>query len=872
MAMRASGTQRGELVAHRVDGVDVVVQEVDLPAALELAQARFAHDARGVLRDEGLDGEAPLGRGGDHREIAQSLERHRQRARDRRRGERQHVDLGAQPPQLLLLAHAEAVLLVDDHEPEALELDVGLDELVRADHEVDRAVGEAFERDLGFLARAKARELRDLHRQLGEAVREDLQMLLGEQRRRHQHRDLLAVGDGDERRAQRHLGLAEAHVAADQPVHRLARRQVRDHRLDRRRLVGRFLEAEALGERLVVVDVELEGVPFARGALRVEVEQLGRGVVRALRGALLGLFPLAAAELVQGSRFRRRTAVAADQVQARHRNVELRVVGVEQVQELVRAFAEIERGQPEVAPDAVLLVHHRIADAHFREIAQHRVDVAAPRLALADAVRRGRVELGLGDHRDVGGGPRESAVRRSHRERGTRVAGDEFLPAVDHRRLEPVLGEVLLHGFAPSQALGDDEHALARRGHVALERAQRVVGATIDLHRRQRLGARLLARRIGRGRAFQRPRRVFHFDARVRLERRMESILRQEDLARRQQRTRLVAAQKAIARFGVLPEAVDRGRDVAVQAHRRGRRQVVEQRRGRVEKKRQVVLDAAGRDAVGNVLVQRRLQRVALEDFAESPAEARARGLVERELARRQQTDARHRIHGALRVDVEGAYRLDVVVEKVDAVGQRAAHREEVDQAAADAVFAGRDDLRDVRVAGERELPAQRVDVERLALRQEKGVRREIGRRSEAIQRGGGGDQQHVALAARGDVESREALGHQVLVRREVVVGQRLPVGQHGDAQRRREPRHLRGDALHRQRVGADHGDELMARRGLGGALRQRQRVRGADERRPRDFSTRGRKRRKQAGKRRRYVAGNAGKHGSRALWRCRKR
>ena len=45
-------------------------------------------------------------------------------------------------------------------------------------------------------------------------------------------------------------------------------------------------------------------------------------------------------------------------------------------------------------------------------------------------------------------------------------------------------------------------------------------------------------------------------------------------------------------------------------------------------------------------------------------------------------------------------------------VGQRAAHREEVDQAAADAELARRDDLRDVLVAGERELRAQRVDVE----------------------------------------------------------------------------------------------------------------------------------------------------------------
>ena len=83
----------------------------------------------------------------------------------------------------------------------------------------------------------------------------------------HEHRHLLAVGDRDERRAQRDLGLAEADVAAHQPVHRLAGGHVVDHRLDRRRLVGRLLEAEAVGERLVVVLPERERVALARGAL-----------------------------------------------------------------------------------------------------------------------------------------------------------------------------------------------------------------------------------------------------------------------------------------------------------------------------------------------------------------------------------------------------------------------------------------------------------------------------------------------------------------------------------------------------------------------------------------------------------------------------
>ena len=244
-------------------------------------------------------------RGGDHREIADAFERHRERARDGRRRQRQHVDLRTKALQLLLLAHAEAVLLVDDDEAEVLELHVGLQELVRADHEIDPTVGEAFERRLDLLGRAEARQLGELDRPVGEAIGENLEVLFGQQRRRHEQHDLLAVGDRDERGAKRDLGLAEADVAADQPVHRAARGEVGDDRVDRRLLVGRLLEAEALGECFVVVLLERERVAVARRALRVQVEELGRGIVR-LRGRLaLRLLPLAAAELVQRRRIRR---------------------------------------------------------------------------------------------------------------------------------------------------------------------------------------------------------------------------------------------------------------------------------------------------------------------------------------------------------------------------------------------------------------------------------------------------------------------------------------------------------------------------------------------------------------------------------------
>ena len=80
-------------------------------------------------------------------------ERQLERARDRRGGEREHVDVGAQRLDALLVLHAEALLLVDDEQAEVVEAHVVGEQPVGADHHVDRAVGDAGH-DRGLLARS----------------------------------------------------------------------------------------------------------------------------------------------------------------------------------------------------------------------------------------------------------------------------------------------------------------------------------------------------------------------------------------------------------------------------------------------------------------------------------------------------------------------------------------------------------------------------------------------------------------------------------------------------------------------------------------------------------------------------------------------
>jgi hypothetical protein len=207
---------------------------------------------------------------------------------------------------------------------------------------------------------------------------------------------------------------------------------------------------------------------------------------------------------------------------------------------------------------------------------------------------------------------------------------------------------------------------------------------------------------------------------------------------------------------------------------------------------------------------------------------ARAR-VVHRELAARQQADLGHRVQAALAVGVEGADAVDLVVEQVHPVGHGAAHGEQVDQPAAHRVLARAHHLGDVAVAGQGQLALEPGLVELLLDLEVEGVARQEGRGRQPVQRGGGRHHDHVGagvLVALLDAPQRgQALADQVLVRREGVVGQGLPVRKQRAAQVRGEEGHLVDQALRVGGVGGDDGRQAPGRFFAGGQARQQQGV-----------------------------------------------
>ena len=107
-------------------------------------------------RHKGLHSKSAFGSGGNDGEVADAFKTHRKRAGNRRRRKREHIDFGADFAEHFLLPHAEAVLLINDDEPQIFKLRFVGKKFMRADHDVDRAVSQAREYLGRFFSGAKA--------------------------------------------------------------------------------------------------------------------------------------------------------------------------------------------------------------------------------------------------------------------------------------------------------------------------------------------------------------------------------------------------------------------------------------------------------------------------------------------------------------------------------------------------------------------------------------------------------------------------------------------------------------------------------------------------------------------------------------------
>ena len=255
-------------------------------------------------------------------------------------------------------------------------------------------------------------------------------MLLREDRRRTEHECLPIVERDRERRPHGDLGLAEADVAAHQPIHRPPGLEVLLDGLDRLQLVVRLAIRKRALEALEPVARQIEGLPNRLAALRVEREELPRELPDGRARAALEVLPRLATELRERRGLRVRADVARDLRDLLVRDVEP-ILAFEGEEEVVTGDSgDVLRLEAEQAPDPVILVHDVVADTEVGErlesTAEPRVD---PRGALAEDLR-------VRKQRDPEVSPHEAATSRADDECERRL-GRQGVDVVPNDRLDP---------------------------------------------------------------------------------------------------------------------------------------------------------------------------------------------------------------------------------------------------------------------------------------------------------------------------------------------------------------------------------------------------------------------------------------------------
>ncbi len=595
----------------------------------------------------------------------------------------------------------------------------------------------------------------------------------------------------------------------------MAGRQIVQHRADRPLLVLGLLIGEACCELVVEAGRHVQLGALAGRAAGGDLDQLARDLADPLLDLGLALLPAEAAQLVELDLAVGR-AVARQRVQVLDRHEQPVAALIDQAQAIMRRAAQLQGHQTIEPADAVVGMDHEIALAHRRHLGDELVGAARPAGRPGQPVAQ---DVGLGEQRQF---RRDEAVVEGEDRQRRAGLGIAPVPALEApQAFLAMVGQNRAQALEGALARGRD-HRLTTLLLLGLEmgddRVEQVLVRPVALGRevarapaaqRHQLGALASAVGLLEGREVD-PHALGQEVAQALLAD-IERIRRQRPVDRRAHRARRIgrlAPALVMLADGRLA-GLDRLVGQMVEAQRRRRIEIVGELHQLLVEQRQPVLHAGERPAVADRFQERIVGR-GPEALQVAAAEALDRGIVQEHLADRQEVEPPDRPERALGQGVEGPDALQQVAEQIEPERLLGAGRVDVDDAAADRVFAGLHDRAAAPVAVMGEAAQQAVAIDPLAGRgAEQAAADDLGRRH-LLQEGV--DRRHdqarpvlgVAGQARQDVEPAR---HHVAVGRGAIVGQAVPG---------RQQRHLE-----RGREEADQLDQLAGARAIDRDMQQ---------------------------------------------------
>ncbi len=309
-----------------------------------------------------------------------------QRALNGCRSQRQNVYLGPHFLEPLFVGDAKVLFLVDNQKAKVLELDALGQQRMGAHTDVDAAFLKPLAGVGGILCGNKARQGPDFHRKSAKALGKAAIVLAGKKRRRADDRDLHPRHRRHKGRAHRDLGLAEADIADNQPVHRAPGLKIGHDIGNGVQLIVSFLIGKARSKGLPCGMGRIEDRRVAQVTLgRNPHQSVGDFADAFLELGLLGL-PCTTAQTVKQPLL---MAITAKKLYVFNGKIELGILGIDQMHIFMRGSGAVARGfghaqgfQPHKAADPMFDMHHQIARCQRAKVLQEVLGLAlAARLA-----------------------------------------------------------------------------------------------------------------------------------------------------------------------------------------------------------------------------------------------------------------------------------------------------------------------------------------------------------------------------------------------------------------------------------------------------------------------------------------------------------
>ena len=236
-----------------------------------------------------------------------------------------------------------------------------------ANEDVDFALFEPLKHVFLLLGRAKTVEVIDRHREFSQAFAESFVVLQRQNGGGHQHCHLFAVGCGLEGSPNGDFCLAEAHIAAHQPVHGIAFLHIGLGSLGGFVLVGRVFVHKAGLELVLEVTVGRKSKSRHGLPLGIERYEVFGNVFNLTLSFAFELLPNVAAELVDARRYAFFAAVFGYFMERIDAHVQQIAISVADAHRFLLLSVDVEFLHAVKNPHTVVDVHHVVARAQVAD-------------------------------------------------------------------------------------------------------------------------------------------------------------------------------------------------------------------------------------------------------------------------------------------------------------------------------------------------------------------------------------------------------------------------------------------------------------------------------------------------------------------------